>query len=195
MHRASVDLPQPLSPTRPSVSPRLMSRLTPSTARISARTAAEAPRGVTEALDEVLDADEHVGVLLRGRSADPPRSRRRPRRLRLEADAVGRKPARRHMPAGICDALQRRRLVAAAFHHVATARMEGAARRRMDEARRKPRDRDQPTLRDGPARQRLKQPFRIGMMRTAVDAAPVAVLHRPPGVHDQHVVARCRRRR
>ena len=33
MQRASVDLPQPVSPTRPSVSPRSTSRLTPSTAR------------------------------------------------------------------------------------------------------------------------------------------------------------------
>ena len=33
MQRASVDLPQPVSPTRPSVSPRSTARLTPSTAR------------------------------------------------------------------------------------------------------------------------------------------------------------------
>src|SRR3954453_13272176 len=32
MQRASVDLPHPVSPTRPSVSPRRISRLTPSTA-------------------------------------------------------------------------------------------------------------------------------------------------------------------
>ena len=36
MHRATVVLPEPLSPTRPNVSPRLMKKLTSSTALISA---------------------------------------------------------------------------------------------------------------------------------------------------------------
>src|SRR5215475_9673261 len=37
MSRATVDLPQPDSPTRPKVSPRAIEKLTPSTARSSAR--------------------------------------------------------------------------------------------------------------------------------------------------------------
>ena len=45
MQRPSVDLPQPDSPTRPSVSPRVSSRSTPSTARSTAAARAAQPRG------------------------------------------------------------------------------------------------------------------------------------------------------
>ncbi len=47
MQRASVDLPQPVSPTSPSVSPRRTSRLTPSTARTRPAAALDSCADVT----------------------------------------------------------------------------------------------------------------------------------------------------
>ena len=47
MQRASVDLPQPVSPTRPRVSPRRTSRLTPSTAWTTPARRAAAPTTCT----------------------------------------------------------------------------------------------------------------------------------------------------
>ncbi len=52
--RASVDLPQPDSPTMPSVSPRLTVKLTPSTARSYALAVAR-----REVLGELIDTQQH----------------------------------------------------------------------------------------------------------------------------------------
>ena len=92
---ASVDLPQPDSPTRPSVSPRRSSKLTPSTALHRADLPLEQHAlGDREVLDQVVDRED--------------RSRRGPWRLRAidvtdllrevagAGPAVGRRISRRH---------------------------------------------------------------------------------------------------
>ena len=60
MQRPVVVLPQPDSPTRPSVSPRRIEKLTPSTACTVAGAAAEEPAADLEVLDEVADLEQHV---------------------------------------------------------------------------------------------------------------------------------------
>ena len=57
--RPRVDLPQPDSPTRPTVSPLRCLRLTPSTAFDRGDLALEHPTLDRELLDEVADLDEH----------------------------------------------------------------------------------------------------------------------------------------
>jgi hypothetical protein len=63
--RASVDLPEPVSPTRPRVSPRRISRLTPSTAwTVSAsRPGKEDPTADREVLDHAVQAEQDVARL------------------------------------------------------------------------------------------------------------------------------------
>ena len=75
MHRARVDLPQPVSPTRPSVSPRRTSRLTPSTACTNA----------AAALDERAAADREVLDQVLDRSSTSPSGRARRRRCASSA--------------------------------------------------------------------------------------------------------------
>ena len=63
---ASVDLPQPDSPTMPSVSPRRRSRLTPSTARTAPICVLKTmPAGQREVLDQVagLQHDAHSSAM------------------------------------------------------------------------------------------------------------------------------------
>ena len=62
MVRPTVVLPQPDSPTRPSVSPSLMVKLTSSTACTQATTRCNKPAAHREILDQVLDLDKVLGA-------------------------------------------------------------------------------------------------------------------------------------
>ena len=61
MQRPVVDLPEPDSPTSPSVSPGAMSKLTLSTACTSAALRAEESAADREVLGQVLDAQQRLG--------------------------------------------------------------------------------------------------------------------------------------
>ena len=189
MQRASVDLPQPVSPTRPSVSPRRTSRLTPSTACTTWR-AAEQPVGragkcLTRPSTRTSDVAPAPSSTRRSRtpaaldddaaraaSASMPRVGRASRPTRVRSAG--------HLRAGGARA--------AAVHHVRAARVERAAGRQADHARRLPGDR----RRAAPRRRSIRGATRAARACTggaaAVERAPVAVLHRPAGVHHEHVV-------
>ena len=120
--RPVVVLPQPLSPTRPSVSPGAMVKLTPSTARTTRAPArkqrASRPPREGEVLDEVLDAQQR-----RAQAGGA---------LRLDPTALATWQA--DVVAG-ADRAQARDLGGAARLGDAAARMEAAARRQRPEPR------------------------------------------------------------
>ena len=140
MQRASVDLPQPDSPTMPSVSP--------------CRTSNDDAVDRLDAADLLLedDAAVHREVLLdvghlqdRRRSYDVPRSGR-PGGHQLGAARVARGliQVARHEVRAVRQRLERRRrLVPADLHHVRAARVEPAALRRVEQARRRAGNREQ----------------------------------------------------
>ena len=200
--RAVVLLPQPVSPTIPSVSPRRTSKLDAVDRLHRADLALEDdPARDREVLDEVAHLDQRRRRALAVPSA--PRERRgsaldagAPRQAGLrDADA----PARACCPALQLAPTGARRTSASSRHatwcvgspgtgcelridarvvglRVGAARMEVAARRRVDQARRRARDRHELLLaRAVERRDRLQQPPRVGVLgarRTAARPTP-----------------------
>src|SRR5438477_7205676 len=159
--RASVDLPQPDSPTRPSVSPRLISRSTPSTARTarppkppigkylnaplirtSTGSVLAAVSGARSVACMALNFD-NVRLELRGRLLG--KGARLRGRDALLVHIPHQDPAARNLVhphvgqprLGVC---------LAPVDHKWTARVELAPRRRMRKVRRQAPDRDQPVF-------------------------------------------------
>src|SRR5579863_4612522 len=127
MRRASVDLPHPLSPTRPRVSPPFNERLTPSTARTYSsfrRPKVCDPTGKylvtssTSSRTSVADACA-TGEAVMKRS---PECRRR----LGHADPRGRERARRDVSRSVAHRLQGRRLNVAFAMDLRAARRKGA---------------------------------------------------------------------
>src|SRR5689334_19379420 len=171
MQRASVDLPQPDSPTMPSVSPCRTSRETPSTAW-------------TRPISFLTNRPSLIGKYLRTSvTLSTARLLASGGHLGADADEVGREPAGR----AVLPARQRRLVDPALGHDVAAPRVEGAGARRVDQARRLPGHRLEPGLVAGRARHRLQQADRVGMVRGVVERAAVGVLDRLTRVHHQDV--------
>src|SRR6266542_3192460 len=163
MARPVVDLPQPDSPTRPSVSPRLMENDTPSTARTAptlrwkmmpwvsgkcitrSRTSSSVSSPVVAGVVEGWVATATLWFFL-ARSGESGRLWRwHGQRL------VGGAPLTTWEPAGgavivLADDVQRRHLGAALVSGVDTAGMEGTHVRQLDQVGRQPFDRDQALL-------------------------------------------------
>src|SRR3989475_6113377 len=188
MSRARVDFPQPDSPTRPSVSPRRISRSTPSTARTAPPPKPEigkclkAPATRSNIGSAVT---EEAGALSAACNAVDLRSRRLSVRLQLlrRLDRQGARLGRRdvlllyvpHQHPASRDLIQsnlakRGLLDATAVDDERTPRVELAARRRVGQVRRQASNRHQPVLaRLVDTRHRPQQRPRIGMLRTAKD--------------------------
>src|SRR5581483_11742339 len=170
--RPSVDLPQPDSPTRPSVSPRATSRSTPSTARSSSggsrRTRAAALRRSGKCIASPRTSSSGSGT---------GQHRLAPRVLGavLVVDAGGRAPA--------AERLQREETAGAVVPGERAARVEAAARRRSRRVRRRPRNRGQTLADELEVGNRAEESERVRVARLAEDLLHRAGLDDLPGVH------------
>src|SRR5580704_825491 len=211
-----VDLPHPDSPTRPTVSPGRMSKLTPSTAFTEAPTPAPkyfttlttrssgSTAGVMRAAGattvSVTGRPAYGGLHLGDRERAPTRmhtARRPGARIRdgacahLRVRALHGHPARGVLRRG--DLLDRRRFAEAALDAERAARVELAALRQVDEIRWKSLDGEQPmpaTCID--ARYRTQQRPRVGMLRPLEDLLGGSFLDDLARVHDEHALAQTR---
>src|SRR3972149_463996 len=169
MTRPMVVLPQPLSPTSPSVSPRLISKLTPSTALTSAtlrwKMIPEVPgkdMRMSSTRTRVSPAGSADGVL-GACSTTMLTPLRGCRRLRGLGDAL---PLPAGAVVGRAHRQQRGHLLRAALHGETAARPEGAARRDAHQVRRHPLDRVKLLLaRLVPTRHRLQEAQGVGGTR------------------------------
>src|SRR6266540_3161430 len=157
--RPRVVLPQPDSPTRPTVSPSSTSRLTPSTALTCSRAPPSSPVRTGKYFFRSLISSS--GIL-----------------RNLEAgDAM------------VCLDLDQRRLrlrTGGVGAHATVAEM--AARRPIERIGDHSRNRLQPFLRGAAARHRIQQPDRVGMHRAGEDDFGFRPFHDLAGVHDRHLV-------
>ena len=184
MQRAIVDLPQPDSPTTPSVSPSLdgeadaVDRLHRGDLLLE-----DDPARDREVLLEVLD-DEQLVAAHHGRRR-PRRRLTRPHRSSGSSrasrsfvswsrwHALEVRPARRRTGASSG------RLVPADVHHVRAARVEAAAARRVEQRRRLARDLHEPLDVDVEPRQRAEQAPRVRVLRPLEDLVDRCPARRP----------------
>src|SRR3954449_8499551 len=146
MQRANVDFPQPVSPTKPSVSPRRTSRLTPSTAWTTSFVRWNKPADCTGKYLTTLSMLSSTSLLDAVAPASPSTltaTSLTRRRLHAPGDQellsellalahVGRKPARRQVARA--GHLSERRLLHALVEGVGATRSERASLRKGDEA-------------------------------------------------------------
>ncbi len=178
--RASVDLPQPDSPTSPSVSPAWTSRSTPSTARTLPTARRRMPSERTgKCLCTSVARSSTVAAL--AHATRPGAARRLAPHLQRQVTGV--EMARRALRG------QRRQLVAA-LEAVRAARREHAARRGgARRGGRSARDRGQPPRpRAVQPRDRAEQAPGVGMQRIAEHRARRALLDHAAGVHHEDPV-------
>src|SRR5213593_1439129 len=173
--RISLDvvvLPQPDSPTRPSVEPAGMSNETASTARTTPVDQPSAPRRTTKCLVRLCTSSN------RGAS--------RPRRGAISASM---EPAARGVTGRDLGLGRGRR---APVERGGAARREGAAAAERGEIGRLARDGRQALAPGAEARNGLEQRAGVGVRRLGEDPPHGADLDDAPGVHDGHAVARAR---
>ena len=176
--RAVVLLPQPVSPTIPSVSPRITSNDTPSTActaptwrwkripRVIGKCLTRSRTSTSASLmPAVLELDASRAAVVRqlaGLSQLAPTAARR-----VSVVAAGRRRGARSRPAtgSSCGSTRRWRVA-----HVRAARVERAAAGQRDQARRAARDRHERLVaRAVEARDRLQQAPRVGVLGRVED--------------------------
>ena len=189
--RPSVDLPQPDSPTSPSVSPRRTARSTPSTAWTCATVLRQ---------QALLDRE----VLLDARAPRPgcrsagavrpcahcSRNRRSGRGLARPCSQS------QHADSWSPSRVERRQLLEAAVEGVVAARREAAALRPVERARHVAADHAQRLgLRHPEHRDRLEQRLGVRVLRRAEDVLDRPALDDPAAVHDGHRRRRSPRRR
>src|SRR5438105_14124236 len=209
--RASVDFPHPDSPTRPRVSPRLISRSTPSTARTASPP--NPPIGKCLYAPLMWTSTGSVAATLAGaRSAACIAPHLGRRRLQLLRGFLGARALLRLLDVFLFDVphqhpaprdLTKRNLVErrlwvdlAAVHHERAARVELAPRGRMCQVRWQALDRDEPVLsRLVNARHRAQQRPRVGMLRALEDLINRALFDDPARVHDHDTLAKARHQR
>src|SRR5690606_9068630 len=180
--RPVVDLPQPLSPTNPSVSPRLMLKLTPSTAFTEPIWREKMmPRVTGKCLTKSRTSSS-------GRSPLPAFCRAGSLAIAMSAHLLPHRPvvrmneARRLVPAAQVDEL--RLLLAADVAGELAARVEAAALRHVEGARHHTLDGLQPLLLLVQLGQRVEQALGIRVLRAAEQGPHVGLLDNLPGVHD-----------
>src|SRR2546430_12339928 len=193
--RASVDLPQPDSPTRPSVSPRLISRSTPSTARTASPPkplmgkCLNAPlirTSTGSALNAVIGARSAACIALNFHNRRLELCGRilgqRARLCRLDAllrDVPHQDPAARHLVHPHL-AERRLRLCLALVDDKRTAGMEFATWRRVGQVGRQASDRDQPVLTCFiDSRHRAEQRPRVWVLGAVEDLLDRPLFHDP----------------
>ena len=186
--RAVVVLPHPLSPTRPSVSPRRRTKSTPSTAFT-----------VPNVRPRIMPRDSGKCLVSprasRTTSPSSPARRRRRRRDRARGNAAARADAGLRRRAGTRRGDRARRArasgrasLAARLGHRA-ARGEAAARRHVGEIRRLALDRGQRLAPATERRQAVQEADGVGVARAVEDVAGRPGLDDPPGVHHRDPVA------
>src|SRR6266849_5304556 len=190
MQREVVVLPQPLSPTRASVSPRSTWKETSSTARTCATTRRSRPRRMGKCLRRLLTSSRRsvIGYAWCWRTTgfDRASSRKRSSR-RLGIEEAGRL---------LRDSDRTRRrllLIATAGHEVGASRMERAPRGAVVRMR-------DGALDDGQARANARldarhgaeQSPRVGMLGLVEDGVHGPLLDDPPQIHDGDLVAHLR---
>src|SRR5690242_12802686 len=180
--RPSVDLPQPDSPTSPSVSPVLISRSTPSTACTCPTVRCKTPEATgnhtfRSLIETSGSADVHARVRVLTAVSGT-----------LELHAGLGDPARGAL--GVADRLQVRRVPRAAVDAEGTAGMEGAAFRQVDQAWGQTLDRLQGLVAFGvEARDRPQEGPGVGMLRMRKDVGRGAGLDDAACVHHDHALA------
>src|SRR5262252_313748 len=206
MTRASVDLPQPDSPTSPSVSPLRTSKLTPSTARTTSPPApptgkylytsstrrmtgsmagcALVPADASTAIGRLLEVRAGLQLLC-GLAGDGDRLQLL---RRLLGHVPHQHPAARHLV--LPDLRERGLLLRAAVLAERAAGVELAARRQADQVRRQTRDADQPSAADRvDTGHGAEQRPRVRMLRALEYLPDRAFLDDPTGVHHDHAGA------
>src|SRR5260221_10420683 len=182
MRRATVDLPQPDSPTRESVSPRLMEKETPSTALSSWRGAPSITR-----FSHGRETSKSLVRWVTSRSGLKPTAPSgmhralAPIALRARRRRFGRvQPARRERLVGRHEI---RALDLAAVEYARAARIEGAARGDRVQARHGPLDLREALRLLAHRRNRSHEPSGIGMRQIVADRMHQADLHHAAGGH------------
>src|SRR5262245_33090654 len=168
--RMSLDvvvLPQPDSPTSPSVEAAGMANETPSTARTTSVEKPSPPRRTTKCFVRFVTSSTGVP---------------------FDSDMTM-KPATRRVTSGDRDL---RRSLVAAIERRRTARRERAPRVEPGEIGRLPRDRRQALAPHAEAWDRLEQRTRIGVRGLREDAAHRSHLDDAPGIHHRDAIARAR---
>src|SRR5579859_7819696 len=207
--RARVDFPHPDSPTRPSVSPRRISRSTPSTARTARPPLPNPLSGKCLYAPVTRSSTGSVRTLVAGaRSLACIATPVRRRRLQLLGGVMRQRAAlgcldrfigdvAHHHPAPrqLVDAhLVKLRLVhPAPVDHERTARVELAPGRRVGQVGRQTLDRDEPLLARlvHPGHRAQKRP-RVRVLGALEDLLDRAFLDDPSGIHDDHPLAKAR---
>src|SRR3990172_8687147 len=185
MQRPVVDLPQPLSPTRPTVSPRLTLKLMWWTAVLWAIFRWRRKPAVT---------GKYIFRWRTSRSVSPETAWPTVLGAPLVSVAIARWPPFRHVhPAGgvvvLRHQLQRRELFFATVDAEGAARVERAAGRQVDEVGRRALDRHQLLARRlVQLRHRVQQAERVGVARVAVDLLGGGGLDDLARVHDVDAV-------
>src|SRR5581483_2374754 len=169
MARPVVVLPEPVSPTRPRVSPRKISNETSSTACTNSRRLPQKPARPT------------------GKRTVSPRTIRRgsaPRRSRsgLRSDSFSEGTPTRHLPAAAVR-FQRRHLLETLLDGQRTAGMERTAGRRTNQVGRRAVDPHQPRLDEVQARRGTHQSHRVRMTGSREDLLGGPALHDLARVH------------
>src|SRR5262245_34908166 len=187
--RPTVDFPQPDSPTSPSVSPRRMSIVTPSTARMlpMCRSRTSPLLMGNQTLRSSSLTSDPFAVLTAARSSCRPSCRRCLSgsfplldRHRVEAGNL--------MPA--FDLYERRNLLAGQVDLVPAARLEGTGCRRLEHVPRLTLDRTEPRAAGGiEPRHALEQAESVRVARMGEELGRRGRLHEHAGVHDVHALA------
>src|SRR6266550_5722620 len=205
--RASVDLPHPDSPTRPRVSPRLISRSTPSTARTASPEKPPTGKCLYTVLIRTSTGSLRTAVACNAAASAANVVTRLDRRCLqllgrllgdrallggLEAfflDIPHQDPASRHLIGG--DLAERRfRVDLALVDHEGASRVEFAARRWVREVGWQSLDRHEPVLpRLVDARDGAQERPGVGMLRALEDLIHRAFFDDPAGVHHDDSLA------
>src|SRR5262245_8610889 len=195
MQRASVDLPQPDSPTMPSVSPRSTLKLTPSTAFTEAISFWKMMPRVTGKYfwrSSTTRSSLAISASPRRRAASLARFRHRRRQhllpllvLRLLREVTG-----LQMPARVLRRRELRFLALADVHHEGAARVEPASGRRVQQRGRLAADLREALDVAVESRQRAEQPPGVRVLRPGEDLVHGSPLDDLGGVHHDDVVGR-----
>src|SRR5438876_4834877 len=187
MQRAIVDLPQPDSPTTPSVSPPRTLKLTPSTAFTAAICLWKMIPRVTGKyfFRSSTTRRSSPATALRGLCHHPGQQLRGFAVLRLLVEMAGVQVVRI-----VATDPQLRVLLLADVHHVGAARMEPAALGRVEERRRRALNLDEPLDVGVEAGQRAKETPGVRMLGPREENVDVPALNDSRCVHDEHLVGR-----
>src|SRR5260221_9043359 len=186
MDRPSVDLPQPDSPTSPSVSPWRIARSTPSTALTRATVRPRMPERTGNQVRSPRTSRMGSAAVQGGPGLDRAATASATSRP-IEPGAVLGDPAARQLAAY---REQVRFLAVAATDRERAARLELAAGRQPDHVRRRAVDRLQRLAIIGvEPRDGAEQRPRVGVLRVGEDIPGRALLDDPPRVHHHHPVA------